>query len=385
MPRVRDSRGAHALSAEFYTSADHWRREQEQIFATHWLCVGRSAAIDAPGKYLLRELCGESLILLRDESRSLRAHYNVCRHRGTRLLEAPCGIVKAIRCPYHAWTYDLSGSLIAAPHMEHAAGFDRSLYPLHPASIADWHGFLFVNLRGGSGTGPDEYLTPLDRRIEPWTVDRLTLVHEIEYEVQANWKLVCENFSECYHCPRVHPLLSCHTPFRSASNDLQSGALLGGPMDLEANSVSLTATGRACGPFLPRLDERQCRQVYFYSIFPNMFLSLHPDFVLCHRLEPLTPKKTRIVCQFLFAPEAVASADFQAAGAIELWDATNREDWHMCELAQQGITSRAYTPGPLSNLESITAAWDEHYLGLTAAESTETNPNGESRHGSSGW
>jgi Rieske 2Fe-2S family protein len=196
----------------------------------------------------------------------------------------------------------------------------------------------------------------------------------IEYDVSANWKLMFENYSECYHCPGVHPQLEKVSPYDSAENDLREGPFLGGFMKLNKGK-SLSMTGNTCA--LPiRASNKELAtaspsdggpdhdygKVWYYSIFPNMLLSLHPEYVMVHQLWPQSPERTLIVCDWLFRPEAFGRKDFRPDDAIEFWDMTNKQDWHVCELSQQGISSRAYKPGPYSARESIPATWDEYYL-----------------------
>jgi Rieske 2Fe-2S family protein len=232
---------------------------------------------------------------------------------------------------------------------------------LQAAVAAEWEGFLMVNLATASAPVESEW-SVLQERLRPWRVADLDLGHRSVYEVAANWKLLFENFNECYHCARIHPLLSQMTDHRSASNDLDEGPLLGGPMELNDGAFSLTTDGTCCGNALLAESDPRRKQVFFYSVFPAMLFSLHPDYVLVHRLEPLSVDCTRVTCDFLFDNTQTDGElpDWQTA--VEFWDRTNREDWHVCELAQQGVRSRAYSAGPLSQLESITAAWDRHYL-----------------------
>jgi Rieske 2Fe-2S family protein len=188
----------------------------------------------------------------------------------------------------------------------------------------------------------------------------------VQYDVRANWKLMFENYSECYHCPGVHPTLSKISPYDSAENDLRDGPFLGGFMKINPGK-SLTMSGNACALQIDQKHEKEHEQegknrVWYYSIFPNMLLSLHPEYAMVHQLWPQSPDRTLIVCDWFFHPDAFNRPDFNPDDAIEFWDMTNKQDWHVCELSQQGIASRAYAPGPYSSRESIPAAWDEYYL-----------------------
>ena len=368
----RTARNAKTLAGHFYAGASIYGAETEHIFSKRWLYAGRSSELARPGSYFLFEVDGESIIVVRDHEDEVRAFHNVCRHRGTRLCTEPSGqLSKSIQCPYHAWTYALDGTLIGASTMEDVEGFRNEDYPLLSVSLGLWDGGIFLNL--DSDAEPfDQAFAPLIGKFDQWNVPALEVAHEIVYDVRANWKLIFQNYSECYHCPSLHPDLNRLSPFRNASNDLEEGPFLGGPMRLAQDGGSMTMTGRTCAPTLGDVSGEDLSQIYYYTIFPNMLLSLHPDYVLVHRIERLAVDHSRVVCQWLFHPDAIAAPDFDPSGAVEFWNLTNKQDWHVSELSQQGVATRAYQPGPYSELESMIAAWDRQYLqalgeGLTPA------------------
>ena len=354
------SAGAKTLPQRYFVSAEVFAKEQATIFSAEWVYVGHQSQIAASGDYFVQEVAGESLIVVRDQQGTIRGFYNVCRHRGTRLCEEQCGHAGAIQCPYHAWTYALNGRLIGAPQMEGAPGFDKADYSLAAVNLALWEGFIFVNL-AGRPTALKEVFAPLQGKFTHWNLPQLRSAKRVEYDVNANWKLIFENYSECYHCPGVHPMLSKVSPYDSAENDLCEGPFLGGFMAI-TEGASLTISGNACARPVGDIGSEDHARVFYYSIFPNMLLSMHPDYVMVHQVWPLAPERTRIVCDWFFHPDAFERADFHPEDAVEFWDVTNKQDWHVCELSQQGIASRAYTPGPYSPRESIPAAWDREYL-----------------------
>ena len=201
-------------------------------------------------------------------------------------------------------------------------------------------------------------------KFSQWRLLELESVHQIVYDVEANWKLLFQNYSECYHCPNLHPVLNRLTPYRNSSNDLEEGPFLGGPMDLAQDYQSMTMSGQRCAAPLGEVSGEDLSRVYYYTIFPNMLLSLHSDYVLVHRIQPQSAGQTRIVCDWLFHPDAITQPDFDPNGAIEFWNMTNKQDWQVTERSQKGICSRAYIPGPYAELESMLAAWDREYLKL---------------------
>ena len=363
--------GAKTLPQRYFISPDVFAEEQAGIFSTQWVLVGHQSQIPKAGDYLVQEVAGDSLIVVRDKNAVVHGFYNVCRHRGTRLKEDACGHAAAIQCPYHAWTYGLDGKLTGAPHMDDVPGFDKAEYSLHAVNLALWEGFIFVNLaatrdasteRGGY-IPLEKWFAPLAGKFSHWNMSILRTAKRIEYDVRANWKLMFENYSECYHCPGVHPMLSKVSPYDSAENDLCEGPFLGGFMSI-TRGAGLTMSGRACAVPVGGINAADSQRVFYYSIFPNMLLSLHPEYVMVHQLWPQSPERTLILCDWFFHPDAAGVSDpsYNPEDAIEFWDITNKQDWHVCELSQQGIASRAYQPGPYSPRESIPAAWDREYL-----------------------
>lgn len=359
---TRTAHNAKTLPQKYYTSKEIYEAETDRIFLQRWLYAGRVSELGSAGAFFLFQLDTESLIITRDENGRFHALHNVCRHRGTRLCEEMSGhFNKRIRCPYHAWTYALDGRLIGAPNMHEVSTFRKEDYPLHRVALAIRDGCIFINL-APEPEPFEQVFAPLLHKFQKWHLKDLEMAHRIEYDVAANWKLIFQNYSECYHCPTLHPTLNRLTPFRGASNDLLSGPFLGGPMRLGEGTSSMTMSGRRCAAPLGDLSGEDLHAVYYYTIFPNMLLSLHPDYVLIHRLHRKAPDRTHITCDWLFHPDAMAQPDFDPTDAIEFWNTTNKQDWHVSELSQKGISSRAYTPGPYAELESMIAAFDAFYL-----------------------
>jgi len=364
----RTAFGQHTLPGEYFTSEEIFRAERERIFHSSWLLAGHVSQLASPGSYFLFELDRESVVVLRDGDGTVRAFHNLCRHRGSRLCLDPCGeLGHAIQCPYHAWTYGLNGALRAAPNMTGVAGFDLQEHPLKAVALADWQGLLFLNL------APDPVpfaaaLPALAGKFGAWRLPELRSVHQIVYDVEANWKLFFHNFSECYHCPTVHPHLNKLTPYRNSENDLDEGPVLGGPMWMSNPEGSMTIDGQRCAVPFAGLSPEDRGRVYYYTLFPTAFLSFLPDYVLVHRLSSLGIGRTRIVCDWYFHPEAIDTPGFDPQPAIDFWDLTNRQDWELCANAYKGVSSNAWEPGPYSELESQLAAFDRQYLRTLAPE-----------------
>ncbi len=359
--------GARTLPRDAFVADGVFAEEQSRIFGRMWNCVGRASAIAQPGEFMLRTVAGESVIIVRAQNGELRAYFNVCRHRGTRICWEETGrFSETIQCPYHAWTYTVDeGQLIGAPHMQEAVGFDKRLHGLHRAHIAEWEGFIFVNVSEEAEPFETAFATMIGR-LARYELPRLVVGHRVRYEVAANWKLVFQNYSECLHCPTIHPELSVVLPYQSGANDLVEGPFLGGYMEIRAPHDSATMSGRACGRLVStRIAEGEDRRrAFYYTLMPNMLLSLHPDYVNYYIVHPVAADRTVVESEWLFHPDTLNDPQSNIQDAIEFWDVTNRQDWHIVEQSQLGVSSKRYSPGPYSPRESIPAAWDREYLRL---------------------
>ena len=351
-----------SLPGRFYFDETVFDLEREKIFAEDWICVGREEEIPEPGGFVLAEVAGESILVVRSAADRVSAFYNLCRHRGSRLCREGQGqLGDRIRCPYHAWTYDLEGALVLAPRMDEVPGFDGDAHGLHRVHVGVAGGLVFVSLAQRPTPFAQE-VEPHFARFRPWALADLKVRRRIDYEVAANWKVVCENYSECYHCASVHPAFTRKVHPRSGRNDAYAGPLLGGHMELTPGTSSLTATGALCGPVLGTVGGEDLARVYFYSLFPNLMVSLHPDYVMTHILQPLSPTRTRVRCEWLFAEGAADGEDCDPDAAVALWDPVNREDWEVCEGVQLGVGSRAHRPSPFSSAESLSQAFNQQLL-----------------------
>jgi Rieske 2Fe-2S family protein len=351
------SGGMHTtLPARYYTDPAYFDQELERFYFGRWICAGRAEQVECAGDYFLREVAGESIIITRDAEGGLRAFYNVCRHRGTRMCTETAGSFRGrIQCPYHGWTYGLDGSLVGAPHM--GEGFERSDYSLSRVHVAEWDGHVFLNL-AGEPASLAEQLGELPRKFAPWRMQDLRLGHRMVYEVKANWKLIVLNYNECLHCPVLHPALNRLTDYLGADNEQPAAGYVGGAMGFRGGAETMSRDGQRRRACLPGLSDEERRRVYYYAIFPNFLLSLHPDYMMTHTLWPRAVDRTEIICEWHFHPAEMARPDFEWRDVVEFWDLTNREDWGITELSQAGIGSRAYRPGPYSEREELLWAFD---------------------------
>ncbi|MGI5179449.1 aromatic ring-hydroxylating oxygenase subunit alpha [Dactylosporangium sp. CA-152071] len=343
------------LPAAAYTDPAVLAWERRHLFADAWTCVGR---VDE-----LREGCtqravtvGDVGVLLTFPAGAVRAFANVCRHRAHELLPdgASNGRPSAV-CPYHGWAFRLDGKLATAPGMGAVDAGELGLIEL-PA--AEWAGWLFVN--AGARAEPfGEHLGDLERLLRPYGMGELQLGARHEYRVAANWKVMIDNYHECYHCPLIHPELCKVSPPTSGDNWALPGAWVGGSMDLRPHATTMSFDGNGPGHFIPDAPRRT---VLYVGLFPNLLVSAHPDYVMTHRLTPVEPGLTTIECSWFF-PEGFT----ETAYAVDFWDLTNRQDWAACESVQRGLASPHFVPGPLAPNEDAVYQWTtliaEAYLG----------------------
>jgi Rieske 2Fe-2S family protein len=331
-----------------YTDPGVFDWEQRHFFCGGWACVGLAADLATPGDQRAVPLGPASVLLSRDDDGEVHAFANFCRHRGHELL--PCGESArrpGIVCPYHSWTFGLSGELRSAKGFHGAPGFDASSWGLVELPVADWHGLLFVD-PSGAAEPMERALADLEELVAPYEPERLVVAGRRCYEAAANWKVLTENYHECYHCPVIHPELCRVSPPGSGENYQTSGPWLGGWMQLRDGMETMSLDGVSLGLPLRGLDSTRLRTVNYLTIFPNVLLSLHPDYVMTHVLTPVAVDRTLIECSWAFPPEALARPGFDPGYAVEFWDVTNTQDWTACESVQRGLTSPHAQPGPLS-------------------------------------
>ncbi len=354
----RPLREAATLPGWMFSDPSLYAEELRRLFHRTWTCVGREDEVVGPGGFLTVEVGGSGVVIVRDKEGSLRAFHNVCRHRGTRLVEEAQGTGRAnLQCPYHAWTYDLSGQLRGAPHMNGVENFDKRDYSLHPVALETWRGFLWVNL-DPAAPPLSQHLGALVDRARPFPLERLRRAHRVTYEIAANWKLVLQNANECYHCPGVHPQLVKITPYTSGEEDIHRGPIFGGWMDMVPGAETLTATGRSARTPFPGLSAEDRRRVYYYVLFPANFLALSTDYITLDWFQPIGPDRTRL----MFDLYVDRDEPDPAADAMDFWETTNRQDWHICEMAHLGSRTVAYDQGRYSTEEDTVHAIDQYYL-----------------------
>ena len=350
-----------ALPGAYYTDTDHWVREVDRVLSHEWFCAGRLATwgLDAGAAERLAvvDVMGESVLVTRDRDGVLHAFFNVCRHRGSQVVPvdpdseppAPCRAA-SLRCPYHSWTYDLAGRLLRAPHTDDVADFATEQFGLREIAVDTWGGFLFVRLSGEEGPSLAESLGAVPQRVQRYGLDSLVVGRTLTYEVRANYKVVLENYNECYHCAGVHPELVRLVPaFGRGGSDLDWDA--GVPHREGAWTFTMSGTSDRA-PF-PGLDDAERVRHKGELVYPNLMVSLSAEHVAAFTLWPTSAGHTRIVCDLLFAADEVAKDSFDPGDAADLWDLVNRQDWAICESVQRGMSSRGFEKGWFAPMEDL--------------------------------
>lgn len=331
--------------------------ERAAIFAREWLCVGREDEIALPGAWLRADVGGEDVILVRGVDLALRAFYNVCSHRGAPLCQGASGRHSTLRCPYHGWTYELSGALREAPHTAGIAGFNPEEQGLSPVRVEAWQGFLFATLDGDAPPLTEALGTP-PPRVARAGLRHLRLGRRAEHVVAANWKLLAENFQESLHFADIHPGLERLTPSARAASVLGDGPWLGGIMDIVDGAETVSLDGdRRNRPWLAGTLPEDRRRVFDALLFPGLLLSLQPDYLLTYRLVPQGPTETRVIADIHFHPAAF-TADFDPENVYSFWDRVNAEDRAICERQQMGLRSRGARRGRYTSVEDGVHAFD---------------------------
>lgn len=344
-----------------YHESSVYALEQDRVFSRSWICVGRGSSLAGPGDYFTAEVAGDPVFVVRGADGVARAFANTCRHRGTQLVEGT-GHVRAITCPYHAWTYGLDGRLLGSPNVRLEDGVDRDEIRLWSVSLEEFDGFVFVSLDASQRSLRDELETLEDSplALARYGLAGLTVGARREYEVAANWKVVVENYHECLHCPTVHPELVKIVPLYRSGEVEEEGQVLGNSMG--EGLTSFTATGTSSLPPLPGLDETDIRTFYGVYVFPNLILNYHSETVNAVTIHPTGPGTTRVVSEFLFAPETAEVDGFDPSEVVEFRDMVAHQDWAVCERVQRGVRSRFYTAGIYPRQERWIAMFNRRYL-----------------------
>ncbi|MGD9958330.1 aromatic ring-hydroxylating oxygenase subunit alpha [Nocardioides sp.] len=363
-----------ALPGDLYTDPALFAEEMRAVFQRQWVYAGHVSQLANAGDFLTVDVGGQSVIVSRDRAGELHGLVNVCRHRGTLIVDTPCGNVRNFVCPYHQWAYAPDGTLRGAPRMP--AGFDREQYPLKRVHTGVWNGLVFVNHSPGEVDDLGALLEAPDELMAPFDIASARVAHTEVYEVAANWKLVWENSQECYHCNANHPEFIKTFDMKAfvADDDSFSLTFSGdrrmqcATFPLRSGAVSLTMTGQpASRQLLGRFGSGLAPYTAAAHLKPGFASVFSPDYGIVFMDVPKSFDRTEVRVQWLVAPGAEAGVDYDVENLKRVWDQTNRQDWALCQSVQRGVASPDFEPGPLSLDEQSVAGFYHSYATMMAA------------------
>jgi phenylpropionate dioxygenase-like ring-hydroxylating dioxygenase large terminal subunit len=395
---ISNQRPGFTLDQVFYCSDVIFEEEVQKLFSNQWLPLDHASRIPNPGDYFLTSIVGESIIIVRGKDDQIYAHYNVCRHRGSKVCVEPEGNVSRLTCPYHAWTYNLNGSLVAARLMHE--GFKKEDYGLKPCHLRVHDGLIFINLSTGTPPDFDEMIAPLLPFISLHGLDDAKIAHREVYPTDANWKLVLDNFFECYHCAPAHPEYSrVHSAAKlmafgagpdSGSEDAMKefepemvewqaraqelghftgshaargvGSFQGAMRaPIKRGSLSETRDGTPVSTLMGKFKDFDGGQTAV-SFNPFGTLLMSNDFAVLLRFIPHSATRSDMEVIWMVRADAVEGKDYDLEKLIWVWDVTTKQDKDIIEWNKAGVMSRHYEPGPYSTQEAASAKLIEWYL-----------------------
>lgn len=383
---IGEWRPGYSMDARFYSSDAVYRRDLEAVFYRHWIYAGHVSELPENGSYLLAEPGEESVIVVRDGAGEVRAFANVCRHRGARICTSAKGKVRAFVCPYHAWAYELNGSLRSRRSMRE--DFDPAGYGLKPVRCEVFQGLIFINLDADAPPLADNLDGTADA-FRIYGLENTRVACQETFPVAANWKLAVENFMECYHCAPAHPEYSqCHAMKAPAENEALRPGMLSEAAGLGYETASLdnsfpsgkgqvqyyyqrnalyapcvtgSRDGRPVAPLLGRIPEYG-GGVADIMLGPVSYGIFYPDHVVLYRFLPRGVGQTDMEVIWLVGAGAQEGRDYDLEKLTWMWRVTTEEDKEIILLNQQGVNSRFYEPGPLSEMEDYTVEFNRWYI-----------------------
>ena len=381
-----------SLPREFYVEPEIFEEDLRRVFYRNWLFAGHACEIPEPGDYFLLPVGAENLIVLRDKEGAVRAHFNVCRHRGSRIVTEERGHSRSLVCPYHQWVYALDGGLTNARLM--GESFDADGYRLRPALARELAGLVFVCLATGE-SHPDfeAFSEAVEPQLRPHGLERAKVAARDSYEVRANWKVLVENNRECYHCRVSHPefcmsnydlglpgdsrsdagyestLEHEYGRWRSLGLSPEEVSFPGGSgyrvsrLPLKEGFLTESLDGGLVAPLMGELTDPNVGSLRLITL-PNFWGHANCDYAMTTRLLPIGPELTRVEVSFLVREDAAEGVDYDPDRVAEVWRATSEQDWELCENNHAGIRSVAYEPGPYSQItEGSVETFVQWYLG----------------------
>ena len=385
-----------ALERPFYTSPELFEIDLEHIVSRQWLFVEHESEIPDPGDYLLYEIAGESIIVVRGEHGEVHALYNVCRHRGSRVCLEPRGRRRRFTCPYHSWSYGLDGTLLSARQMP--ADFDPASYALAGYPVKVFEGLIYINLSAGRAADFELITQHLSPFVAAHGLTGAKVVHRETYPTDGNWKLVVENFQECYHCVPAHPeYTDVNTYVRAAESGGYDSAIrawestaatMGHPVGdhhwieeeplqphrvgrqpIREGFLTLTRDGTPAGPLMGDFEQYDGAETYV-EIGPLHYIYGTNDHATLFRFTPITATHTEVLLIWMVRADAREGVDYDVDHLKWMWDVTTIQDTRIIGNNQKGVNSRRYVPGPYSTQETGSAGFTQWYLGQMRERAT---------------
>jgi glycine betaine catabolism A len=377
------------LERDFYLDPVVFALDMERIFSRWWLCAGHVCTIPNPGDFFTYRIGNESIIVVRDREGAIRGFHNTCRHRGSQICAEEFGHAARLVCPYHRWTYDLDGRLMANTKADF--GVDPADLSLHPLKLHNAAGLIFVSLADDPPDFSEAFAT-IERKLQPHGMARAKVAHTVDYLVKANWKIIFENNRECYHCPPNHKEYNAATydvlrdqALTDKAKAAQLEAILAranarfAALGLDTGDAMSTMTGgnwrchrtpvmegfvtqsmdgKQVAPLMGDFKEPDAGTLRI-TIFPNFWQHSNCDYAAAARITPLAPDLTAIRATWLVDKDAVEGRDYTLDRLLPIWSRTNEQDWVICENQQIGVSSSRFKPGPFSKTKEQNVA---HFL-----------------------
>lgn len=384
---IARQRPGYTLDRAFYNDANIFEHDMRRIIERVWLFVGHVSQIPKPGDYFLYKIGNEEIIIVRGKSGAVHAHFNVCRHRGSRVCLESSGHAKAFVCPYHAWTYAADGTLLAAKSM--GEDFDPSRHGLKRCAVRVWEGMIHICLTEPAPGVEQDWRDALPF-FAPHAMARAKIAANFSWTVAANWKLVVENFGECYHCSHTHPEY-CHVmahalpdttsnprhreafaaetaawveavkPMGYPTGVLMRKGFNVGRIPVGKGFLTQTMDGKPAAPLMGDFKEFDGGYTYC-RIYPMVYYYATNDFITIPRFTPLGPQKTEVTFLWLVREDAVEGRDYDVDHLTHVYRVTTEQDKTIVEDNQAGVNSIAYEPGPYSLSELGLAKFNAWYL-----------------------
>ena len=365
----------------FYTEPAIFEQEITQIWRKYWLFAGLSTTIPNAGDYFLYKIHTDSVIIIRGNKGEIYAHHNTCRHRGSLICLEASGNAPALMCPYHQWVFDKSGKLLKARLMPD--DFDKSAHGLHPVQVRVVAGLIYVCLDENPPVF-DKVAHDFNQFLRPFSLEKAKIAHQTTYTLHTNWKLITENFRECYHCGPAHPeycnaVVGANMRESAEKETAQKAAVWQAkgfatdtvnfegdsfhfavryPLRNGVQSYSLDG-GKVALP----MGEHQDYDAGVVGLvsYPNFWIDAVSDYVWVMQITPISPAKTRVDITWLVDAAAVEGLDYTVERLTEFWKVTAEQDWQLCENNYAGICSSSYQPGPLAPAETDVILFLEWY------------------------